>query len=199
MKMRSQAIFPMAVLTLLAALTFWLERSIQPAQVHGDGKDRHDPDFIVENFIFKRLDPTGHLQHTLQAIKMTHYPDDDSTEVDRPRATMYGRDAPAHATGDKALVSSDGAEVVLIGNVLVRREASAKSEPVTLATSVLTVFPDDEIARTTEPVTLTQGSSVMHGVGLEADNVSGVFSLLSKVTGTVYPQKTSGGKSSPTS
>jgi hypothetical protein len=57
MKDRFASLFPLAMLVLLAALTFWLNRVIQ-----GDnprGPQRHDPDYWVEHFEVRRFNPTA--------------------------------------------------------------------------------------------------------------------------------------------
>ncbi len=189
MRPRSQTLFPLGVLTLLAALTFWLQYAIQPPEAARDGKNRHDPDFIIQNFTLKRFDQKGELQHTLTAEKMVHFPDDDSTVVTHPYVIFTGREEPTRVRANQALVSADGEEVVLVGDVLVTREGSAQREEMSLATSVLTVYPDDEISRTTAPVTLRRGKSVVNGVGLEANNITGIASLHSQVRGVIEPKK----------
>lgn len=189
MKLRTQALFPLGVLTLLAALTFWLENAVHGPEARKDGKNRHDPDFIVENFTLKRFNAEGNLQHTLRAVKMIHYPDDDTTTVDQPDLAYTGGAEPARARAKQALVSPDGEQVVLVGDVVAVREAGDQGDATTLTTSVLTVFPDDEISRTGEPVTITRGRSVIHGVGLEANNLTGIASLLGQVRGTIEPNR----------
>jgi hypothetical protein len=46
MKDRASSLFPLAMLLLLAALTFWLNRVIQGEAPRGP--QRHDPDYWVE-------------------------------------------------------------------------------------------------------------------------------------------------------
>ena len=54
------------------------------------------------------------------------------------------------------ILMKDGKEAILRDNVRVLREASPGNPEMTLETSVLNVYPDDEIARTDKPVKLTQ-------------------------------------------
>ena len=58
MRIPGATLLPLALLAVLAALTFWLERVTQGAVVDG-GKTRHDPDFFVENFSIRRFSPEG--------------------------------------------------------------------------------------------------------------------------------------------
>mgnify|MGYP000856062201 FL=1 len=68
---RSASLFPLAMLVLLAALTFWLNRVIEGDKPRGP--QRHDPDYWVENFVVRRFDLDGKLQHTLVAKKLLLY------------------------------------------------------------------------------------------------------------------------------
>lgn len=189
MKLRTQNLFPVAILTLLAGLTFWLERAAQIEVTPGDGKNRHDPDYMVEKFNVRRFGTEGRLQNTLSAQKMIHYPDDDTTELTEPRMSYVGSPQPTHLSASQGLVGPDAEEITLVKDVRVVREATAEDPELVFVTSTLTLFPDDEVARTTAPVVITQGASVVRGVGLEADNKTAIYKLLSRVTGTIEKKR----------
>ncbi|MGE5468930.1 MAG: LPS export ABC transporter periplasmic protein LptC [Ignavibacteria bacterium] len=184
MKHGSTALFPIAVLSLLAAGTFWLNRATEI----GDGrvgKQRHDPDYFVDHFTVRRFDETGKLQHFLVGEKMLHYPDDDSTEVLAPRLT-YFRTPPVHVTSKKAWLDKDGKHVKLEGDVHVVREGLNGDPPTDIATSVIYAVPDDSFAHTNAPVVITQGLSVMHGTGMETNDKSKISILYGRATGTIF-------------
>ena len=184
MKDRAAALFPLAMLVLLAALTFWLNRVIQ-----GDtprGPLRHDPDYWVERFEVRRFDVDGRLQHTVVAEKLMHFPDDDTTIVTAPHLT-YHRQPPTEIFARSATIGRDGKEVDLIDDVrIVRRGADGKSAATVLTTRTLKVFPDDERGHTDDPVLITQGKSILNGKGLDIDNRSGMTVLRGRVTGTLH-------------
>ena len=169
------------MLLLLAGLTFWLERVSQQETVIS-GKTRHDPDYIVSNFTIKRFDPQGKLYQTLSADEMRHYPDDDSTEAEMPHM-IYHRDLKTFINADHAWIDSGGKTIELERNVRVRHE-SAKGPETVLTTSTMTVLSDDEIARTKAPVTITQGGTVIHGIGMESNNKTQISVLGGRVHGT---------------
>jgi len=187
-KVRTYSLFPLAVLLALAALTFWLERATRIDEPRHDGKLRHDPDFIAEDFTLRQLDRNGRVKYSLSAKKMLHYADDESTDVTQPRLTYFETPPPFHLQARRANISKDGKVIELRDDVLGRREASVDDLPMTFASSELTVYPDDELARTSAPVTLTQGRSVLSGVGFDADNLKRIFQLHDRVRGTIYPQ-----------
>lgn len=184
------ALFPIAVMALLAAGTFWLDRATQIEDGGRDGKHRHDPDYIVDNFNVRRFDESGKLQHFLVGQKMLHYPDDDSTEVIAPRLTYY-RTPPVRIFSNTAWLDKDGKHVKLDGDVHVIRDGSDGNPPTEIATSVLYAVPDDDFAYTDAPVVIRQGQSVMNGTGMESNNKSQISVLFGRASGTIYQNPSS--------
>jgi lipopolysaccharide export system protein LptC len=174
MNERFAAWFPLLLLAVLAALTFWLDRVVQP-------------DYIVERLSATRMDPAGRVKHTLFAEKMTHYADDDSTVLQSPRFTSSaaGR-APVNITSREALISSNGENIYFIGEVRVVRAAYADKSELVVKTDYLHVIPDDDIARTDREVTIADAHTVVTAVGLELNNQTRVLKLLSRVRGTYH-------------
>lgn len=186
MKIQSTNLLPLMLLTLLAVLTFWLERATQGDSAGGNGKGRHDPDFIVSNLNMRQFNLDGSLKHALAARKMLHYTDDDSTVVTDPALTFYAHAQPTHLDARQARVSQDGKEVRLTDNVRMIRDAGDDSPALVVTTAELLVYPDDETARSASPVTITQGRSVILGSGIEVDNHERTLKLLGRVHGTIY-------------
>ena len=189
MKSSAPKLLPLILLTLLAGLTLWLENASHMDEARSDGKGRHDPDFMVDNFTVRRYNVGGKLQYVLTAPRMLHFTDDDSTEIGSPALTYYGEDRRTLVTADKAWVGKDGKEVRLSDNVRVLREAMESSPEMVVTTAELLVYPDDEVARSKVPVTITQGRSIVTGAGLEADNKSHVFTLLGRARGIIHRNK----------
>ncbi len=176
---------PLLILIALAGLTIWLERTTSIEDKPSSGKLRHDPDVIIDNFTLHRFDLTGLEQHTLTASQARHFPDNDSTEMDAPKLLYTGKLSPTHITADHATVTKDSKQVILRDNVHVLREATHEKAEMTLSTASLTVYPDDELAVTDQPVRLTQGASVATGVGLVADRSKELYVLESRVKATI--------------
>lgn len=184
---RLSALAPMLFMILLAGVSFWLERVVQPGPLH-QSIARHDPDFWAENFTVRRFGPDGKLQNTLTASRMEHYPDDDTTIVKNP-TMRYHRQPPVTISSSKGLIGKDGKEVSLIGNTLITRGGRDKTPATHVATEVLTLFPDDEKATSVHPVTITQGQSIISGSGMVSDSRTGISVLSGRVTGTIYKNK----------
>lgn len=186
MKHTSASLLPLILLALLAALTFWLERTTQIDNGRSDGKGRHDPDFIVDNFTVRRFNPSGELQYVQTAQKMLHYTDDDSTDVVAPTLDYLGQTQKTHITARQAWLGQAGKEVRLFNDVRMVREGTTDSPELVVTTSEMFVYPDDEFARGVMPVTVTEGKSVINGTGFEADNRAHIFKLMGRVHGIIY-------------
>lgn len=180
---RHTIIFPLAVLVLLAAITFWIDRTVQAPAQKPDGNTRHDPDYIVNNFVTTKTDINGNIQYVLAASEMRHFPDDDSTRLQRPRLTQYADTRPyTQIESQEGLVSSDGEVVQFIGNVKVVRQPTAERPEMTMRTQYLKVTPDTEIATTDRPVVITEGpKSEVHAVGMIYDKKNRTIQLLKRV------------------
>lgn len=181
----SSALFPLLVLGMLAAFSFWLERTSRSESAGPNPNLRHAPDFWVEELILRRYNLDGSIQHTLNASRMTHFPDDDSTEVTEPRVAYFRDDATTTVTARFAWLDKEGKHVRLQDDVhMIRTEPQGTAT--VMDTSLLNVTPDDEYAQTDAPVTLTQGRSVMHGKGgMEVNNKTRIAILNGPVTGTI--------------
>lgn len=183
---RLAARFPLALLLLLAALTWWLDQRVQGPLATQDGSQRHDPDYIVDNFAATSLGENGKPEHVLFAKRMAHFPDDDSTELTAPRYTNFQEgQPPVTVTSDRASLSSKGEDVYFTDNVVVTRAAHGKRPPVVMTTTWLHVIRDQRIAETDRPVVIREANSTVHAVGLQLDAEARVLKL-SKVRATYY-------------
>ena len=181
MKRWGSAIFPLTLLLALTGLTFWLRYATEmPASRH-DGKNRHDPDYIISDGMLRKLDETGRLQYTLKAIDIRHYPDDETTDMLKPNLVyLYPTRPTVTMVAEHGHSNEGGQQVDLSGDVQITRAASAKGEAMVAFTPELTVLPDDEKAFTKSPVLITQGNSWVKGVGMQADTRAQTYVLESQ-------------------
>lgn len=189
MKPAGASLFPLLVIGFLAALTLWLDRASQTSDAGRRAGGRHDVDFYVEHFTLRRYAADGLLQHTVNADKMEHYPDDDSTDVTAPHL-IYHQGRQTVVTARTAWLDKEGKHVRLNDDVRVVRAGTLDAPETVMTTSILFVTPDDEYAYTNAPVTITQGKSVMHGIGMEANNKTETATLNGPVQGTIFRSET---------
>ncbi len=190
MKRWSGQLFPLILLGLLAALSFWLERAVDLPEGRHDGKERHDPDTVVENFTVRRLDETGDLKYRLIAPYMEHYPDDDSSLLKNPTIVYYRPNAPEMTISSRqAFSTSKGTVVFFWDDVVATRDATAERPAMSAQMPDLIVEPDAGTGFTQSPVEIRQGASWLKGVGMTLDNNISTFALQSQVTGLYFSPK----------
>ena len=175
--------FPLALLALMALITIWIDRNVQAPQAKHDGSSRHDPDYKLNNFSTTKTDADGNLRYVLSATEMVHYPDDDSTELQRPRFTQYTVGKPyTQIQGQRGFVSSKGDNVYIMDNVKVVRQAFEGRGEMTVLTEYLHVIPDDDLATTDRPVVITQApKTIIYGTGMIFNKKARTLKLLSRV------------------
>lgn len=189
------ALFPLLLLGLLAGLTYWLDLASRQEDAGGDGRLRHDPDFIVERFEIRRFGEDGRLQHTLRADDMRHYPDDDTTHVLSPHLT-YHREPPTFVSARAARLDGKGERVQLAGGVRVTRSGLNGKPDTVMTTESLDVFPEEETARSQSPVTIVQGRSQLAGSAMTADNAKAFYTLEGPVRG-IFHRRASSSQAAP--
>jgi lipopolysaccharide export system protein LptC len=179
---------PLAALTLLVALTLWLNQLVQPQGSRADGSTRHDPDLMVDNFNARALDLEGRVQYTLAARKMVHYPDDDSAHLEAVAIEAFEpRQPKLTLTADRGRLEEGGDRVTIEGNVVIVRESDARTEAMRITTEKLLVLPDAGKASTNSEVTMESPSSHAVAAGLELDNRERTLKL-DQVRATFKPQ-----------
>lgn len=158
MNARTIPLLPLSVLILLVALTFWLSRFVQTEEVRSDGLNRHDPDLIIDNFAAQRLNEGGDVEYAVNARKMLHFRDDDSSMLENVVFIAIQPNQPkvtATAPRGQLFKHADGAdEVMMDGGVRIETEPDHRYPALKLATPRLTVIPDENIARSTEGVVM---------------------------------------------
>jgi len=180
---RSAIWFPLLLLAMLAALTLWIDRTVQPPQPKIDGSSRHDPDYKLNNFSTTKSDLSGNPRYVLSATELVHYPDDDSAELARPRFTQYATHKPyTQIQGQRGQVSSNGDDVYFMDHVQLVRASTPGRGELTLLTEYLHLIPDQDLAVTDKPVSILQAPhTVVRGTGMEFNKKERTLKLFGRV------------------
>jgi lipopolysaccharide export system protein LptC len=189
-KLSTTRLFPLLLMLALAALTFWLERTVREEEGAHPSLRRHDPDYVVDNLMHTRYNVLGAVESTLAAAKMLHYPDDDSTDLIAPRVVQTKTDEPrVTMTADRGTLSQDGEEVFLYGNVLLVREGGRERSETQMRTSFLHVVRAHSVVRTDRDVQITEADRVLSARGMEYHNDTQELFLRARVRGRFEPRK----------
>ena len=192
---RIAQIFPLLLLATLGLLTFWLNEAVQRGG-RTASTERHDPDYIIDGVVARRMDTDGRIKNTLHAERLTHYPDDDSTLLTQPKFVSYATAvAPLTVTAQTARLPSGGEDIYFETNVRAVRAAYNDHSEMVLQTAFLHVLPDKNIAQTDRPVTLTDANTVARAIGLELNSETRTLTFLSQFRSTLRdPQHTADGR-----
>lgn len=173
------------LLLLLAAVgSGWLLQRLQEAERRGARQQGHDPDYFMEHFTQTTMNEQGQMHHRLNAELMLHFPDDDSTELVRPKLEVYNEaPAPWHVTAEKGWVSANKDVVLLTGEVQIWREGEDGQREVEVITRDLRVLPHERYAETDQAATIRAPGTVYHAVGMRANFNEDRLELLNRVRG----------------
>lgn len=180
---RSAIIYPIVLLSLIGLLTAWIGHMVQPPEPKLDGSSRHDPDYIMNNFVTTQTDKDGSLRYKLAAAEMKHFPDDDTTELQRPRYTQFALDKPyTQVEALRGHVSSNGEQVQLEDKVKITRQAFAGKGEMTIETEYLNILPNEDLVKTDRPVVIRQApKTVIYATGMIYEKNARTVTLLHKV------------------
>jgi lipopolysaccharide export system protein LptC len=182
MKFSISSLIPLVALLLLSAMTLWLNQMVSDVAAPRAQVLRHEPDAIAENFSARQLGEDGSVRYTLQAGKMLHYPDDDSTHLEQVKFEGKPQDSrqnvvPFTVSAQNARLSKNGDEVFLEGMVELVKEAVEDSPRSTVRTSKLRLVPDAGLAETAEEVEIISANSRVTGNHFEFNNKTRVIKL----------------------
>lgn len=175
------------LLLLIAALgSFWVLEVMQrdgdeaPAELQ-----KGEPDYSVDQFSVMRMSRTGQARYSISGVKLIHYPDRDTFEIQKPVVySVTENQAPLTMRAERAIVDHPGNKVHMHRNVQLDRPASPKDDRFHLSSDYLLFLPDDDVVQTDKPVTIDYGTSRLSGIGMFANNATREFRLLRQVRGT---------------
>ncbi len=158
--------------------SFWLVQVMQGEENAPGVSAGNEPDYIVDNFSWVRMSEAGKPRYVISGERLTHRPVDNTALVDKPVVqSLTDEHPPMTMTSDRGLVSQNQNQIDLTGNVDIRRPAAPGSDPLRIRTEVLTILPDEEIAKTDKPIHMTLGSASVDSVGMVANNATQQIAL----------------------
>ncbi len=193
MRERLTSFVALGLLLALVAGTWWAADYAQRAvPVDPPRRLTHEMDSYIDRFVMVRVDETGVANARLEGPRAVHYPDDDSYDVEDPRAISQRPDRSiTEATALRGVLDQDGERVVLSGNVRLERQNADDTPDMLIETTELTLRPDDDVAFTHEPATITrEDGSRITGIGMHYDNQTRRLRVDSNTRVTIMPRAT---------
>lgn len=150
--------------------------------------DKSQPDGFMENVVATILNKEGHPSLKVVTPQMVHYYNNDMTLIMKPNVTVY-RDTPqpwfVHANFARATGGTD--RIFFWDDVLIDHPADTSNPVTTMTTTSLTVFPNQQLAETDQPVVIKQPDTIVHAIGMLANLNDGTVRLLSQAQGEYVP------------
>jgi len=155
------------ILLLLVAGTLWLARQSTP-EAPAYTAQEHRVDYYLEGVDSTLMDLSGRPGKRLVAERMTHFMDDDSTELQLPRLTLYDLDRPPwRVNSETGWLSGDGEVLLLQGAVKIDRSAAPGVRPMHITTHDLRVQPRDNYVETDADVIARSNEDRIDAKGMQ--------------------------------
>lgn len=172
---------PVAILAVLAVLSFWIDQSIREAGGR-NGVNLKEPDSVVENFLAVSTDVAGVPRYRLAAEKLSHFTDSKLTLLEEPKFThIHPKQGEMQISSSKASVSPEGDKVIFTGQVDLLRLGPRGGVGMSMQTSYLEVLTEKSEAHTEEPVIIRQPGMQVTANGLHLFANSRVLKLKGRV------------------
>lgn len=190
LRIRLTVIFLVVLFLTLGSM--WVNMVIKKtAQDASSEAQRTEPDYVVENFRYFNIKPSGVAQYEAKGTKLTHYPADDTYLIDNPVLITQSKTGQIETISSKeAFVEDFNSKVHMRENVVMEREAGAGKGPVTLTSEYVLVFPDEEIMTSDREVVIKSNNSTATGIGLHANNATREVQISNRARVTYNPPGT---------
>lgn len=163
---RSFLIYLMLALAVVGS--FWVADRFAPPAEQREAKPPGQIDYYARNIRRYTSDLRGKRRNVLDAERLTHYHDDDHSELERPVLTLFSSDGPPWIIhGERGTVSSRSSDVFLEGPVLVTRDADRKGRTFRAETSNVRVKPDEDYGETEDFVEIVSPPDELSGIGMQ--------------------------------
>ena len=178
------------LLGVLAIGSAWLLNRLTDEKSITSTLLRHDPDYYLENFSTLTMDQDGTPKNKLFAEYMAHYPDDNTTELIKPRLEVYRKgESPIIAISDKGWVTADNKVILLSGAVKLWQDNINGERELELITSDVKILTEQEYAETDKAATMKGKRTTVSAVGVRAYFKENRIELLNNVHGKILPSQ----------
>lgn len=192
MRDRLPTFISLLLLALLVLATLWaVDYTQRSVALDPPRRVTHEPDSWSRNFTMVSTDASGMAINRLDGEMAYHYPDDDSYEIEHPRAVSNRAQSPMTvATSDTAHMNAGGDTITMTGNAHIHRQATAEDEALDVRSRVLIILPQEDVVYTNEPAVVVNGQSTLRGTGMRYDNRVRQLNVMSESDTKISGQQT---------
>jgi lipopolysaccharide export system protein LptC len=185
----NRTMIAIVILGVLAPASWILERWVAGPPAANDFVGPPVSDYILINSQVWSYDDTGALSFIMRSPHIDRRGFDEAMFLNTPVFSIKSKKPGVpdwQGNAPHGEVNKSGTIVNLTGNVYMERPAYAQGPMATLCTSDVTGWPKENRMETAAPATMTQGATVMNGVGMRANLNENHLELLHDVHGTLY-------------
>lgn len=153
-----------------------------------DKNAKDDADFFMRNVEYTQFNEQGKVQTQIQTPYIVHYQQSKTYTFDKPILLIHSTDNKLwHISSNQGIGRNDGVEIVLTQKVNLNQYSSddivAQQPLIKVLTEQANIFPHENLAYTTQPLTITQTGMTVNAVGAKVDLQTSIIKLLSQVQG----------------
>ena len=173
---------------LVMATATWFTLMTLTPQDHPKPVTSEQPDAYMEDVSAVFMDQFGKPKMKIVTPKLTHYLNNDTTQLDDPQLTIYRQSpTPWYISSHYAKATHGIDNVDFRENVTIHHPADANMPATIIKAPTLIVHPTDQTAETNEEIELIQPNIIVKAMGMRANMNSGNIQLLSKARGEYVP------------
>lgn len=186
---RLPSLLPVAILAFLVGLTWWLNRTVETAAPRQEFASPSGPDVTIDAFTARMLGKDGSVRYTLRARRMQGYTEQESADLTDVHLQSTEPGQPLlTAQADAGQVAKGGDEILLKGNVVMTRAATANDAALTVRTGEMRINSEEGTAFAPGRVEVKSDGMEMVGRGLTVKHAQRAFEL-QEVRGTLEPRR----------
>lgn len=145
-------------------------------------------DAYMENVTATIMDKQGKVKMKIDTPRLLHYKENDLSKLYKPQVILYRNSThPWFITAQKATALQGINQVDFINEVVIHHPADEGSPATLIRTKLLSVFPEEQIARSDQVVSMEQPNLRINATGMYADIGKGDIKLLSATRGEYVP------------
>jgi lipopolysaccharide export system protein LptC len=176
------------LLTIALALSAWSILLLHTANSKTTSTDPKEADSYMQDVVATIFNPQGNPSLIMTSAQMTHFPENDTTQITAPYVTVYRQSPkPWYINSNHAQATHGISEILFSDNVNIRHPADIENPTTTMTTATLTIFPSQQVASTDQAIVFMQPDTVIHAVGMLANLDNGTIKLLSQTKGEYVP------------
>ena len=181
-----------SILLVIAGFSYWTLDTLTEGDATKLNELAHYPDYYLENFTTLTMNEDGTPKNRLRAVYMSHYQDDNTSELHKPELEIFRVDRPSiMITADNGWVTSNNDVILLSGNVYLHQDDELGNLKVELIAEDARVLVDKKYAETDKAATFITKRTVTNSIGMRIYFQEQRMEFLSNVQTTVEPKQAS--------